>query len=109
MQKFSDTVSTLDGSNVVVLSTATVNVYVAGTNTLATIYSDNGVTGKANPFQTSTTGVLEFYAADGRYDLVITKAGYTGVTLSDVLLEDPSDQTDDDLSGIGIDDCANCK
>jgi hypothetical protein len=56
---------------------ATVRVYNAGTLTLATIYSDNGVTHKTNPFLTGTDGAFDFYAANGRYDLTFTKSGYT--------------------------------
>lgn len=105
MQKFSDTVSTVDGATVVVLSAASVRVHVAGTATLATIYSSNGRAPQDNPFLTSATGLLEFYAEDGRYDIQITKAGYNPVTLADVLLEDPADRTDDDISGVVVDNC----
>jgi hypothetical protein len=101
MQKFSDTVSTTNGAALEVLTSATVAVYLAGTNTLASIFSDNGVTSKANPFLSSSTGRIEFYAADGRYTLSISKAGYTTVTVADILLEDP-DGIDDDLDGVTI-------
>jgi hypothetical protein len=60
---------------------ATVAVYNTGTTTFATIYSDNGITLKANPFTTSSAlaspGAYEFYAANGAYDIVFTKTGYT--------------------------------
>ncbi len=56
---------------------ASVRVYLAGTTTLATIYSDNGITAKSNPFSTTSTGLISFYAASGVYDLVFTKQGYT--------------------------------
>lgn len=60
---------------------ATVYVYTAGTTTPATLYSDNGITPKANPFQTSNSstspGAYDFYAADGVYDLVFLKEGYS--------------------------------
>lgn len=105
MQKFSDTVSTLDGSAVVVLSSATVSVYAAGTETYATIYSSNSRTPLSNPFLTSDIGLLEFYAEDGRYDIHIDKAGYNSIVLADVLLEDPADRTDDDIAGVVVDDC----
>lgn len=61
------------------ISGATITVYHVGTTTLATIYSDNGVNVKANPFTTALDGVYDFYAADGRYDIRITKTGYTSV------------------------------
>jgi hypothetical protein len=60
---------------------ATVSVYNTGTTTFATIYSDNGVTLKANPFTTSSAtaspGAYDFYAANGTYDIVFSKTGYT--------------------------------
>lgn len=39
---------------------------------LATIFSDNGVTGKANPFTNDADGEFFFYAANGRYDIELT-------------------------------------
>jgi hypothetical protein len=60
---------------------ATVSVYNSGTTTFATIYSDNGTTAKANPFTTSSLanspGAYDFYAADGVYDIVFNKTGYS--------------------------------
>jgi hypothetical protein len=63
-------------------------VYLKGTLTLATIYSDNGITTTANPLTTSATGNIFFYAADGRYDVTVSGTGYATVTIPDVLLED---------------------
>lgn len=73
------------------LSGASVYVYLAGTTTLATIYSDNGVTTKTNPVTTDAQGAWSFYVADGRYDLSIQKTGYTTVAVTDQLYEDPVD------------------
>lgn len=103
MQKFSDTIaSTVDGV-LVPLSTANITVRLAGTGTSATLYADSaGLTPLANPFQSSATGRAEFYAADGRYDIQVAKAGYSTVTVSDVLLEDPDDGANDDLDGVNI-------
>jgi len=53
------------------------------------LYSDNGVTPLANPFLSTSTGQVSFYAADGRYDIVCAKSGYTTTTIADMLLEDP--------------------
>jgi len=58
------------------ISGATVTIYVAGTATVATIYSDNGVTAQANPFTTTIDGVVSFYAANGVYDIVYKKSGW---------------------------------
>lgn len=74
------------------LPSATVTVYQAGTLTLAAIYSDDGVTPKSNPATShATTGYINFYAANGRYDVTVSKLGYSTYTLSDVLLHDPTD------------------
>lgn len=63
------------------LKDATVYVYQAGTTNFATIFSDNGTTLKTNPFQTSSAanspGAYDFYAANGVYDLVFAKSGYS--------------------------------
>lgn len=93
MQKYSEIVATTKADGTVeVLPGATVTVYLTGTTTLASLYSDNGITAKANPFQSAAlTGRIEFYAADGRYDIKIDKAGYTTVTVADILIEDPED------------------
>lgn len=60
---------------------ATVYVYNTGTTTPAAIFSDDGITPKANPFPTSSSatspGAYDFYAANGLYDLVFSKVGYT--------------------------------
>lgn len=44
---------------------------------LATIYSDNGVTALANPFTNDSNGSYEFYAKVGRYSLTFARAGFT--------------------------------
>lgn len=55
------------------LGGATVSVYNSGTPDLAAIFSDNGVTGKANPFTTDNIdGSYNFYAANGVYDIVFS-------------------------------------
>lgn len=57
---------------------ATVSVYNSGTSTLATIYSDNGVTAKSNPFLTDALdGRFNFYAENGVYDIVYVYPGAT--------------------------------
>ena len=63
----------------------TVTVYLTGTLTLATLYSDNSSTPLANPFTaSSSTGYWFFYADDGRYDIVESGAGFPApFTISD--------------------------
>src|SRR5678816_3907122 len=64
----------------------TVSVYLAGTVTVATIYSTDTSTPKSNPFTASTTGFWFFYAADGNYDVQFSGAGISSpFKLSDVL------------------------
>jgi hypothetical protein len=93
MQKYINDIIGTSGSTLSPITGATCSVYLTGTSTLATLYSDNGVTPKANPISSSSTGRIEFYAADGRYDISVVKSGYTTVTLSDILLEDLADAT----------------
>lgn len=70
---------------------ATIRVYLTGTTTLATIFSDNQVppTPMANPFQANQFGYWFFYAPDGRYDVMIVAEaeGWTW-TIGDVYLQD---------------------
>lgn len=68
----------------------TVTVYLTGTLTLATIFSDNNGTGKANPFTASVTdGYWFWYANNGRYDVKLSGGGIpTPFTLGDVQLLD---------------------
>lgn len=54
-----------------------VYIYDEGTTTPATIYSDNGVTPKANPFLSDADGSYDFYAANGVYDFHFVRSGYT--------------------------------
>ena len=72
---------------------ATVTVKDHGTDTLTTLYSDDGVTPKANPTTADATGYVSFYAANGRYDVTIDPAdvGAPTYSLGDVLLYDPED------------------
>ncbi len=88
MQKYYDIV--LDSSGNAVLS-ATITVSDNGGG-VSTIYSDDGVTVKANPFTASSTdGAYAFYAANGRYDINIAATGFTTENLTDILLSDATD------------------
>lgn len=86
MQKYQDTV--LD-SRARPVPAATVTVTTTA-GAPATIYSDNGITPIAS-LTTGADGSFAFYAADGRYNISISKAGFSGRNVSDVLLEDPAD------------------
>lgn len=56
------------------IALANVSVFVGGTglSTPASIFSDNGVTSKLNPFQTDSLGNFDFYVADGSYDITFS-------------------------------------
>lgn len=73
---------------------AIIGVKNHGTDTLSTLYSDDGVTPKANPFTAATdTGIYNWYAANGRYDETVTPEDGDGdaYSNSDILLYDPTD------------------
>jgi len=72
------------------LGGAQVNVYLAGTTTPATIYSDNGVTLLANPFAADGLGGFFFRASNGLYKTVVSYKGAT-YTKDNILLFDPAD------------------
>lgn len=93
MQAYRRTFQTTRNGVVVLFPSATITVYRAGTNTLATLFSDNGVTALTNPFTSTALGEVRFYAADGRYDVVASKTGFTTTRDDDVLLEDPIDNS----------------
>jgi hypothetical protein len=94
MQKYVNDIATVVGGSLAPLASASCAVYLTGTTTLASLYSDNGVTALTNPTTSSDTGRLQFYAADGRYDIVCSKTGYATTTITDVLLEDPANAGD---------------
>src|SRR5262245_43988000 len=71
---------------------ATVTVKLPGTNTNATIYSDDGVTVKSNPFTTNNLGQLDFYAASAKYDITVTGTQITTYTLANQVVFDPFEQ-----------------
>jgi hypothetical protein len=103
MQKFTDTITAAGNGGVLTpLANASVTVYVTGTNTLAPLYSDNGVTAKTNPFTSTGTGLVEFYAPDDRYDIVVAKTGFSTVTVADIIFEDIDDVVTTDISHADI-------
>lgn len=85
MQKFVNSVADSTGAPV---AGASVQVNVQGGGA-ATIYSDNGVTVTTNPLTTDTNGSFSFYAADGRYQVVISGSNIQTQTINDLLLVDP--------------------
>ncbi len=91
MQRFNYRVTYDTGSLVRWVANPTVTVYDTGTLNLSTIYDDDGVTVKANPFTGPSTGLVYFYAADAKYDVLFTggtPALGAGYTISAELLDD---------------------
>lgn len=61
-----------------VIPSATVAIYLTGTNTLATGLRDVNNAGISNPFTATADGKIQFKAADGIYDMVISYGTQTG-------------------------------
>lgn len=74
---------------------ATVEVFLVGTGTHASLFSNNSGTVLANPFtigvspETATNGYWFFYADNGTYDVQVSGTGFTTYTLRAVSLFDP--------------------
>lgn len=83
MQKYLNNVQDQFGN---ALSSVTVTVNELPGGAPATIYSDNGVTPKANPFTNDSDGEFFFYADNGRYDIELT--GPLTESISDIRLLD---------------------
>ena len=70
-------------------ASCTITVYDVGTLDIASIFSDDSGTVKANPFTASATGFWFFLADDARYDLRFSGGGIsTPFTIGDILLDD---------------------
>ncbi len=69
-------------------ATAQVKNHLTGSN--APLYEDDEVTPKANPLTCDSSGRFSFKSPAGRFDIVVSKDGFSA-TLSDVtLIDDPS-------------------
>lgn len=88
MQQYSDVVLVINvpGGQARVPAVASVQVNINGGGA-ATLYSDNGVTARANPIVTDSSGEYSFYAADIRahkdivaiYDDIVNAGAEQGV------------------------------
>lgn len=67
-------------------ATVQVNLYPGGG--AATLYSDNGVTQKANPVTTDSKGRYEYYAANGHYSEIPTTSAGAQPAINDIVLDD---------------------
>jgi hypothetical protein len=74
------------------LSSATVTVRDTG-GSLATIFSDDGITTASNPLTTNSDGEYTFFAANGQYSTEIVATGYATEIITQRTLFDPTDQT----------------
>ena len=89
MQKYQNSIQDLKGNAV---AGASIAVYIFGTASLATIYSDNGVTViPPGELLSDAEGEFAFYAANGRYNVQVVATGLASQTTYDVLLFDPAD------------------
>ncbi|MFT9100417.1 MAG: carboxypeptidase-like regulatory domain-containing protein, partial [Zymomonas mobilis subsp. pomaceae] len=85
MRKYFDSVaSALDGKPVI---GALIYLYNAD-NSLASLFSDDGLTPISQPLRTDSLGYFEFYAPDGLYTLTITYGGKVQLSISGVQIYD---------------------
>jgi hypothetical protein len=99
MQKYQEIVLKQNGTP---LQGATITV----TDTMGgavSVYSSNAVGVNVNPLTTDSMGRFGFYAADGRYNLVVSFSGVTLAIITDILLEDPANPNAYTINGGSID------
>lgn len=93
-----------------VVTGATVTINVAGTTTLASLYTDQFCTVPAtNPTTTASDGTFSVYLPSGYYDVVPAKSGYTFASVPRVQIFEPlgdhiatiADYATTDLTAIG--------
>ena len=84
---YQDVVRDGDGN---VISSATVTVYLAGTTTLASVYTASSGGTAVNSVTTDSSGGYEFYVdgsdynTDQKFKIVISKSGYNSQTYDDI-------------------------
>lgn len=100
MQHYTNTLFDTFGN---AISGASVTVYAAGTTTESTLYTDNGITPGDNPITTGADGSYDFYAANGRYDLLFTHPGFTftSADTTGIVLLDLAGETSGTAAGSG--------
>jgi len=89
MQQFFDVVQTRSGAAIAGVSVTVYN----SSGGAATLYSDNGVTPKANPVTTNADGEYFFYAANDTYSLGFSSPAYVSETRTGIVLFDPAQST----------------
>lgn len=83
-----------------------VTVYNHGTEVLATIYSDEGITPQANPFNVDSYGRWSFYVANGRYDIKFSGSTINVFLMEDVLIEDAASANAVSIQGHDVNEAA---
>lgn len=95
MQSYDDfLVAPVDGA-LLVLDSASIEVRLASTGQLATLWKDDGITSLSNPFTGGTGQALEpgrirFYARDGKYIMTASHASLVAAISKTVVLDDPA-------------------
>lgn len=95
MKHFADVVLNSGGTPV---KSALVSVFLAGTQTPASIFSDDGITATSNPVVTDASGRFDFYVADGRYDLSVSGVNITTYLLKDIEIFDATEKATGDTA-----------
>ncbi|APC01324.1 hypothetical protein [Polynucleobacter asymbioticus] len=72
-----------------VVAGASVQVLTMPSGSLASIYSDDGITSASNPLISDVGGSFTFYAADGTYSLLISGNGIQSETVTNIILTSP--------------------
>lgn len=73
--------------NIVPSAGATITVYIAGTNTVATLYLDAaGTQSSPNPVTADSSGRFDFYVDSGLYDMYIVSTGAAPYWLRNVVM-----------------------
>lgn len=91
MQKYFNNVAVANGAGQLRAISGALITVTNLDGSAAVIYANNGGAPLTDPLLSDDKGYFEFYAADGRYTLTITKVGITTISIADVLLEDPID------------------
>lgn len=78
----------------VVIPNASITVWQSGTNqtTLATLYSDAGITPISNPTAADSNGKVYFFSGSSPVDLQIASGSYSAPLMINVSVADPADQ-----------------